>query len=99
MSFDLAVDAREWENTPALQQEAVRRVAPKLRIDPARVGQRIESARIPARFRVYENLYRLPLPDGWRALYTIRVRKDVPKGVRVVFIGDHTRYDRLLGYR
>jgi len=96
---DLAVDADEWAAAPALQREAIKRVAGRLRSDPTAVGERIQSERTPKRFRHYRNLYRLALPDGWRALYTLRVRKDVPPGVRIVFIGDHKRYDRLFGYR
>jgi hypothetical protein len=96
---DVAVDAEEWEATPPLQREAIQRHAGRLKVEPTKVGDRIQGERIPKRFRHYGNLYRLPLPEGWRALYTIRVRKDVPPGVRVVFIGDHKRYDRLLGYK
>lgn len=99
LTYDLAVDEAEWVAAPALQREALKRVAPRLRTDPTRVGDRIQADRIPKRFRAYTNLYRLPLPEGWRALFTIRVRKDVPPGVRVVFMGDHKRYDRLFGYR
>lgn len=99
MSFDLAVDDVEWATTPALQREAIKRHAARLKSEPARVGERIQRDRVPKRFQAYANLYRLALPEGWRALYTIRVRKDVPPGVRIVFIGDHKRYDRLFGYR
>lgn len=99
VSFDLAIDADEWASVPELQREAIKRYAPKLKAEPSRVGERIQRERIPKRFRHFPNLYRLALPDGWRALYTIRVRKDVPPGVRIVFVGDHKRYDRLFGYR
>lgn len=99
MIHDVAVDDAEWEKTPTLQRDALRRVVPRLKTDPTRAGDRIQADRVPKRFRHYRNLYRLPLPEGWRALYTVRVRKDVPPGVRVVFIGDHKRYDRLFGYR
>lgn len=99
LSFDLAVDEDEWSGAPSLQQEAIRRIARRLKAEPAEVGERIQADRIPKRLRVYANLYRLALPGGWRALYTIRVRKDVPPGVRIVFIGDHKRYDRLFGYK
>lgn len=99
MIHDLAVDEEEWAATPALQREAITRLAARLKKDPTKFGERIQRARVPRRFRDYENLYRLALPEGWRALYTIRVRKDVPPGVRIVFIGDHKRYDRLFGYR
>lgn len=99
MSFDVAVDEEERAGAPELQREAIRRAAPRLKVEPTKVGERIQAERIPKRMRHYANLYRLPLPEGWRALYTIRVRKDVPPGVRVVFIGDHKRYDRLFGYR
>lgn len=99
MIHDLAVDEEEWTAAPSLQQAAIRRHAPRLKSDPAALGERVQADRVPKRFRHYRNLYRLALPDGWRALYTIRVRKDVPPGVRIVFIGDHKRYDRLFGYR
>lgn len=86
MIHDLAVDEEEWAATPALQREAVQRHAPRLKKEPTKAGERIQADRIPKRFRHYANLYRLALPDGWRALYTIRVRKDVPPDVRIVFI-------------
>lgn len=95
---DLAVDADEWAGTPVVQRDALRRLASRLKSDPSRAGERIQADRIPKRFRPYKNLYRVGLPERWRALYTIRVRKDVPPGVRVVFIGDHKRYDRLFGH-
>ena len=97
--MDLAVDEKEWEKTPRLQREAIQRVAPRLKIAPAGVGQRIPRAKWPQELSHFENLFRLPLPEGWRALYTVRVRKDVPAGVRIAFIGDHRRYDRLFGYK
>lgn len=99
MSFDLAVDEAEWARAPSLQQEAIRRHAARLKSEPTRVGERIQAERIPRKYRDYSNLYRLALPDGWRALFTIRVRKDAAPGVRILFIGDHKRYDRLFGYR
>ncbi|MHB8604471.1 MAG: hypothetical protein ACYDCK_04380 [Thermoplasmatota archaeon] len=98
MIHDLAVDEAEWRATPPLQRTAIRRGAERLKSTPSTVGERIRAEQIPKRFRAYGNLYRLALPDGWRALYTIRVRKDVPPGVRIVFIGTHKRYDRLFGY-
>lgn len=99
MIHDLAVDEDEWASTPTLQREAIKRYAARLRSQPTKVGERIQAERVPKRFRHYRNLFRLALPEGWRALYTIRVRKDVPPGVRIVFIGDHRRYDRLFGYK
>ncbi|MFA5860181.1 MAG: hypothetical protein WDA16_00660 [Candidatus Thermoplasmatota archaeon] len=99
MIHDVAVDEREWAAAPPLQQGAIRRHVLRLKSDPAGLGERIQTERVPKKFHHYGNLYRLALPEGWRALYTIRVRKDVPPGVRIVFIGDHKRYDRLFGYR
>lgn len=99
MTFDVSVDEDEWEATPPIQREAIQRHAPRLRADPASVGERIQRSRVPRRFRAFETFYRLALPEGWRALYTIRVRKDVAPGVHIVFVGDHRRYDRLFGYR
>jgi hypothetical protein len=98
VNFDVAVDEAEWKAAPPFAREALRRTLRRLRMEPTRVGERMQAERIPKRFRVYANLYRLPLPDGWRALYTIHARKDGPPGVRIVFIGDHKRYDRLFGY-
>lgn len=45
------------------------------------------------------NLYKIDLPDGWRALYT--VTSDVPSGetlVLIIEIVDHKEYERLMGY-
>lgn len=98
LTFLVTKDDDEWAKTPPLQQEALRRASRGLTEDPFRVGQRISRDRVPKQWRSYAHIYRLPLPEGWRAIYAVRTRKGEPREVRILFIGDHKRYDRLFGY-
>jgi hypothetical protein len=98
-TFHVEVDDEEWSAAPSAQRQAIKRLLPRLQEEPTRAGDRIQRARIPKPYREYAAFYRIPLPDGWRALYGLRSRRDEPAVVRIVFIGDHKRYDRLLGYK
>ncbi len=72
----------------------------RLERDPT-VGDQIRRNRIPRELvRKYEltNLWRLPLLDGWRLLYSIVTHPAEGKATIVLWIGDHKEYDRLLGY-
>lgn len=98
LTFLVTKDDQEWAKAPQLQQEALRRASRALAEDPFRVGQRIARERVPKSWRGYSHVYRLPLPEGWRAIYAVRTRPGEPREVRILFIGDHKRYDRLFGY-
>lgn len=65
------------------------------------VGDSIRKSLIPPVLkRNYEidNLWRLELPGGWRALYTIASRPAGMPEVSILRILSHTDYDRLFGY-
>ncbi|HEV8359350.1 MAG TPA: hypothetical protein VGR28_02735 [Candidatus Thermoplasmatota archaeon] len=44
-------------------------------------------------------MFRLELPEGWRALSTIATNPARGGVVRIVWIEDHGSYDRLFGYK
>lgn len=95
----IEVDEREWGRASPAARRALRAFRPLLRDRPERAGDRLRPALVPKRFRELPNLYRLELQDGWRALYSItRARHEADVVVRVVFVGNHARYDRLFGY-
>jgi mRNA-degrading endonuclease RelE of RelBE toxin-antitoxin system len=65
------------------------------------VGDPIRKSLIPTVLkRNYEidNLWRLELPGGWRALYTIASRLAGKPEVSILRILPHKDYDRLFGY-
>ncbi|MGQ0535279.1 MAG: hypothetical protein ACT4PT_04325 [Methanobacteriota archaeon] len=71
-------------------------------VDDVTVGDHIRRELIPDRLRrKYDltNLWRLELPAGWRALYTVLTSPQHPLTVSIVRIVDHKEYDRLFGYR
>jgi hypothetical protein len=94
---EIEVDAREFSLAGPAQRKKLRELRPRLLADPF-LGDRIPRDRVPHRFRDLPNLFRLELPGAWRALYTIATRPGRVELIRVVWIGDHKRYDRLFGY-
>ena len=65
------------------------------------VGDPIRKSLIPAVLKKnYEiaNLWRLELPGGWRALYTVASRPPGKPEVSILRILSHKDYDRLFGY-
>lgn len=92
--------AEDRERLDETQDDKLLWHADKLKHDVTH-GDQIPRDRIPKRLeRTYDatNLWRLELPGGWRALYTIMTRADEPTTVSILRILDHTEYDRLLGY-
>jgi hypothetical protein len=96
--------SKQMEAAPSVVQDALRRRAKELRRDP-NAGTFIVLKQVPhatrrrweARLGTLVALYKLDLPDGWRALYTTST--DGPLRVLVVFeVVSHREYDRLLGY-
>lgn len=55
----------------------------------------------PKKFQGYNTLYLIPeLPHRFRALYEVSSASPLePIVVTIVWIGDHTEYDKLFGYR
>lgn len=91
-------DPREFSRAPPASQRRLRTLARELKARPF-LGEKIRAELVPAKFADLPNLHRLALPDGWRALYTVATHPTEGREVRVVFIGDHKRYDRLFGYK
>ena len=95
--IDVFVDESEFLKAGSLQRRALRELAKRLRLEPF-LGGRVARHLLPKEFRGLPNLFRLELPDGWRALYTVASNPSEGTQVRVVWIGSHSRYDRLFGY-
>lgn len=93
-------DKRQHDALPKVVKTALARKAEDLSLDPFGEGERIQRALWPKPFRLFPNLFRLALPQGRRALYTIRAApdEDVKGVVEIVWIGTHKEYDRLFGY-
>jgi hypothetical protein len=72
-------------------------LARRLKSEPF-LGDRIPRRLMPREFKGLPNLFRLELPDGWRALYTVASSPSEGTQVRILWIGSHSRFDRLLGY-
>jgi mRNA-degrading endonuclease RelE of RelBE toxin-antitoxin system len=84
----------------ARQERKLQEWKGRLQSDPM-VGQQVQHARIPRTLQrryAVTNLWRLPLPGGWRLLYTVLVQEK-DRGILVLWIGTHKEYDRLFGYR
>jgi len=95
--IDIVVDEEEFHNAGEPQRRRLRELAKRLRGEPF-LGDRIPRRLVPKRMRNLPNLFRLELPGGWRALYTVASRPATGVQVRVVWIGSHDLYDRLFGY-
>lgn len=95
---DVVVDEEMFRAAGSRQRKKLREYGNRLRKEPF-LGDRIQRALFPKRFRDLPNLFRLELPDGGRALYTVASRPGSGSQVRVVWIGDHTVYERLFGHR
>jgi len=89
------VDRHEFRQAEPKQRRRLREYARQLESEPY-LGDRVH--RVPTEFRGLPNLFLLKLPDGWRALYTVVGSATRGISVKIVWIGDHARYDRLFGY-
>ena len=96
-AVEVVVDREEFRAAGEMQRKKLREYAERLRREPF-LGDRIRGHLVPKRFRGLPNLFRLELPQGWRALYTVASRPTEGVQIRVVWIGDHKRYERLFGY-
>jgi len=94
---DVLVDEEEFRGAGMAQRKKLREYARRLSHEPF-LGDRIQRHTVPSRFLSLPSLFRLELPGGWRALYTVASRPTEGSQVRIVWIGDHKRYERLFGY-
>ncbi len=90
--IEVVVDEREFRAAGEAQRRKLREFAARLRQRPF-LGDRIPRRLVPRPFRDLPNLFRLELPGGWRALYTVATAPLAGTQVRVVWIGDHARYN------
>ncbi len=95
--MEVVVEENEFRAAGERQRKKLRELARRLRAEPF-LGDRIQRTSVPRSFRNLPNLFRLELPEGWRALYTVASGPTAGNQVRVLWIGSHTRYDRLFGY-
>lgn len=91
------VDEDAFEEAGEPQRRKLREHAGRLEDRPF-LGNKLRDDLVPDRFADLPNLFRLELPEGWRALYTVASHPTEGRAVKVVWVGDHTAYDRLLGY-
>ncbi|TLZ81326.1 MAG: hypothetical protein E6K05_06615 [Methanobacteriota archaeon] len=94
---EVLVDEDEFRTAGEAQRKKLRELVVRLRREPF-LGNRIRRKQIPRAFRGLPNLFRLELPDGWKALYTVASQAPFGSQLRIVWIGDHKRYERLFGY-
>lgn len=71
--------------------------APRLRQD-AFAGIQVPKDRFPKPYGEYDNLWKINLRHGFRAVYSVLSRPGMRFVVAVEWIGDHKEYDRLFGY-
>ncbi|MCK4367727.1 MAG: hypothetical protein KAW84_07270 [Thermoplasmata archaeon] len=93
----VVVDEEMFKASGGAQKRKLREYADRLTEGPF-LGDRIQKRLFPKRYRNLPNLFRLELPGGWRALYTVASSPTHGIQVRIVWIGSHSEYDRLLGY-
>lgn len=95
--MDVYVDERLFSRLSQKRREHTREAVKRLRERPM-LGKRIKRRQIPRRFKELPNLFRLTLPDGWRLLYTLASHPGFGAEIHIMWVGDHTSYDRLFGY-
>lgn len=95
----LTADAKEVGKLPDAAQDALRsRLKPALLADPFS-GDRIRRELWPKRFRHLPNLFRFELPEAHRGVYSVLTHPGRGREIRIVWLGNHKRYDRLFGYK
>lgn len=94
----VTADPKQVRALPASVQDALRQqIKPALLGDPF-CGDKIARRLWPQRFRGSPNLFRLELPEAHRGVYTVLTHPGLDREVRIVWLGNHKKYDRLFGY-
>lgn len=94
----VTADPRDVEKLPGDVAQALReKLKPALELDPF-YGDRIAREKWPKQFRRFTNLFRFELPRAHRGVYTVLTYPGKPREVRIVWLGNHKKYDRLFGY-
>ena len=97
-NVEVTIDERLHASLAPTRKRQVREAALKLKERPF-LGDRVQRDRWPKSMKGFANLFRLGLPDGWRLLYTVASSPTFGRELRIVWMGDHKAYDRLVGYR
>lgn len=100
-----ATAQRQFAAAPRAVRQRLRALARELAVDPQAgvfippvdVHRRGTLAKWERRVGSIRNIYKLDLPSGWRALYTIGTRGE-RRVIMVLEIVDHKQYERLMGY-
>jgi len=96
---------KQFEDAPTSVQAALRVRAADLAQDP-QAGEYVPILKVPSKLTVKKwtarvgrltNLYKVELPSGWRALYTVGSRGP-ERVVLILEVVDHKKYERLMGY-
>lgn len=96
---------KQFEKAPGHVQRALRKLAARLADDP-QAGEYVPVSDVHNKLTIKKwerrvgrprNLYKLELPDGWRALYTVGSRGS-DRLVMVLEVVDHKQYERIMGY-
>jgi hypothetical protein len=95
--IDVVVDEGEFLKAGDMQRRELPQLARRLKSEPF-LGDRIPRRLMPREFKGLPKLFLLGLPDGWRALCTVASNPSEGAQVRILWIGSHSRYDRLFGY-
>jgi len=94
----LTADANEVRRLPSIARDTLHsKVKPALLADPF-WGDRIRRRLWPKQFRHLPNLFRFELPQAHRGVYTVLTYPGREREIRIVWLGNHKRYDRLFGY-
>lgn len=94
----ITADAKQVARLPDAVQTALRNtVKPALLADPF-WGDRIRRSLWPKRFGHLPNLFRFELPGAHRGVYSVLTHPGHDREIRIVWLGNHKRYDRLFGY-
>ena len=94
----LTAASRQVADLPKPVQAALRnKVKPALISDPF-WGDRIRQDLWPRQFKHLPNLFRFELPDAHRGVYSVLTYPGQEREIRIVWLGNHKRYDRLFGY-
>lgn len=94
----LTADPKQVNALPPRVRKALStELKPALLKDPFH-GDRIKQELWPKRFRTLPNLFCFELPDACRGVYAVLTHPGREREVRIVWLGDHEKHDRLLGY-
>lgn len=96
-NIQVVVNRRTFNASGKAQRRKLREYAIRPKKEPF-LGTKIKRKSLPKKYRNLPNLFRLKLPGGWRALYTVASSPTHGTQVRILWIGNHAKYNRLFGF-